>query len=97
MICKVVANGQQTPLIGSYLQLSNLDRLPDLEEALDRFLGMDPGGLGYLNSYINRLSNPQEKQVTDLLEPFGILELLGSFGQRICYRHLQTWCQFHLG
>ena len=38
-ICEIVTRIQWTNLIIAYLSLANIDRLPDLEEALNCFLG----------------------------------------------------------
>ena len=59
--CEVVSGDKQMPLIGAYIPLSSLDHLPDLEEALNRFMGRDPIVLGDLNAYIGRLGNPQDQ------------------------------------
>ena len=39
--CEIVTGIQWTPFIRDYLPPSNMDRLPDLEEALNVFLGRD--------------------------------------------------------
>ena len=58
MICEVISGNQLTPIIGEYLPPSTLDHLPDLEEALNRFLGRYPVVLGDLNADFGRLSKP---------------------------------------
>ena len=41
-ICKIVAYGKQTPLIGTYLPSSMLEHLLDLEEALTQLQDQEP-------------------------------------------------------
>ena len=41
VICEIVTGIKWTTLVIAYLPPANMDRLPDLEEALNRFLGRD--------------------------------------------------------
>ena len=41
VICEIVAGIQRTTLIRYYLPPANMNRLPDLEKALNGFLGRD--------------------------------------------------------
>ena len=56
--CQLVARDKLRPLIRSYIQISTLDHLPDLEDAPKRFMGRDHFVLGDLNANIGCLSNP---------------------------------------
>ena len=42
VVCEIVTGGIQMLVIGAYLPPSMLDRLPDLEEALNSFPDRDP-------------------------------------------------------
>ena len=95
--CEVVSVRHHTPLIRSYLALSKLENLLDLEEALDIFLGKDPIVLRDLNAVIERMQNPRIQQVIDLLASFGLVDLLSHFRQRIRLRHLKAWWQVQKG
>ena len=93
---KVVDRNQRTPLIGGYLTPLTLEQLTDPEEVLNRFPGREPVVLGDLNVDIDRLRNPWDQQVADLLEYFGLVELLGNLQQCLYYSHLQTlWQTLH--
>ena len=70
-----------------------MEHLPDLEEALNRFLRREPVVLGYLNAEIGRLSNPRDQQVADFLASLGLVDLLGHLCQRLCYFRLHEWWQ----
>ena len=85
--------GSRKPLIGAYLPQSTLDHLPDLEEALNRFLGKGPVFLGDINTDIGCLMNPWDQQVKDYLASFGMVDLLDNFQQRLRYRNLNKWWQ----
>ena len=56
---------------------STLYHLPDLEEAINRFLGRDPIFMGDLNKDIRRIQNPRNQKVDYLQASFGLLDLLG--------------------
>ena len=78
VIC-VVVTGKRTLLIGAYLPPSNLDHLPELEEALKRFLDKYPIVLGDLNDDIQS-HNPCSKKVAEILMEFGMVNLLYHTG-----------------
>ena len=52
VVCEIVTGGIQMLVIGAYLPPSMLDRLPDLEEALNSFPDRDAILLGDLNADI---------------------------------------------
>ena len=43
---EIVTRIQETTLIRAYLPPANMDRIPDLEEALNHFLRIDPIFMG---------------------------------------------------
>ena len=53
------------------LPLSTLYHLPGLDEALSRLLGRDTIVVGYLNTDLVWMNNPQNQQVTDFLDFWG--------------------------
>ena len=55
--CDILTRITRTPLVGAYLPLSNMEHLPDLEEAMQPF--RDPIVLGYLNMDLNGAIIPQ--------------------------------------
>ena len=57
--CEILSVRQQASLIRAYLPLSTIEHLPDLEEALKRFMGNDSIVIRYLNVIIGRLQNPR--------------------------------------
>ena len=59
--CKIFSGAQQTNIIGVYLALSTLGHLPDLEEALNCFLGRYHIAMWYLNVDIIPFHNLQNK------------------------------------
>ena len=56
--CKVVRGTSRTLVIAAYLPPTTLARLPDLEEALERFLGQDTFLMGDLNVDLDKAQNP---------------------------------------
>ena len=72
-----------------------LEHLPDLEEALQRF--MDPISLKDLNVDLNKARSPRRQQVVDLLVDYGIIYLVLNFCQHRQFRNLQTWSQVRQG
>ena len=77
--CELVSGDQQMRIIGAYLPLSTLDHLLDLEESLNRFLGI---------ADIGRFWNPQDQQVQYLLMVFGLVDILVCFQYILHYRNL---------
>ena len=75
----------------------NLYHLIDLEEVLNRFLGSNTFVLGGLNTDIGVSRYTWDQQVAELLESFGLVDLLQHFRQRLHYCKLQTWWQVHQG
>ena len=55
VICKVVAGGKQTTIIGECLPTYTLEHLKYFKEALTRFRDQDPVVLGDLNSDIGKV------------------------------------------
>ena len=78
-------------LMRVYLPPSTLEHLPDLEEALDRFLGKDPIVIIDLHEDIRRLQNPQIQQVANFLTSFGMFDLLSNIRHWIRFQHMKTW------
>ena len=93
VICKIVSSTQKTPLLKAYLPPSTIDHLPYLEKALNRVLGRDHIVMGDLNADIRCLQNPQNQQVADSLESFGLVRLLGHFIKWLRFQHIRTWWQ----
>ena len=92
--CKIVSGGKWTPLIGAFPPPSNIDHLPDLEEALNRFLGRNYILMGDLNAGTSRLQNPWSQEVSDFLDSFGLANLLVHFRQHLRLCHTKTWWKF---
>ena len=59
--------------------MSTLYHHPDLCEALNRLLVRDPIVVGYLNTGVGWMKNPQNQQVTNFLDFFGLVDFLGHF------------------
>ena len=57
--CEIVSGIKRTPLAIVYLTLTTLYHLPDLEEALNRFPGIDPIVLEELKSDLVWMGNPK--------------------------------------
>ena len=96
VIFEIVTRINQTNLIRSYLPRSNMDRLPDLEEVLNDFLGRDPIFMGYLNTNVSYTVNPWNQQVADFLAYFRMLDLLNHFRQRLRFRIKKTCWQVRI-
>ena len=52
-----------------------MDRLPDLNEELNDFLGRDPILMRDLNADVSYMVNPWNQQVADLLTSFRMVDL----------------------
>ena len=52
--CEIVTKIQRTTLIRAYLPPANVDRIPDLEEALNQFLGINTIFMGNLTQMLDR-------------------------------------------
>ena len=59
VICEVITGTPCTLIVGSYLLLSTLAHLPNLEEALSRFRGQDPFVLVDINMDLDEAQNPR--------------------------------------
>ena len=59
--CEIVSGDKRTSLIGAYLLLSTLERLPDLEEALTRFRDQYLMVSGDLNAKIGQSQHPHSQ------------------------------------
>ena len=94
---EIVTKIQRTALIRSYLPLANTDRLPDLEETLNGFLGRDTIVMWDLNTDVGQMENPRNQQKDDFLESFWMVDLLGHLSKRLRFQLKQTWWQFHKG
>ena len=85
---KIISGTQRTPLIGIYLTLTTLDHIPDLEEALNHFLGIHPKILGDLKTDVVRMGNPRYQQVSNFLVYFGLVDLLCHFRKWLRFRNM---------
>ena len=61
------------------LPLSTRYHLPDLGEALNCLPGRYPIVVGGLNTNMGWMKNPQNQQVTNFLDFFGLVDFLGHF------------------
>ena len=52
-----------------------MDRLPDLNEELNDFLGRDPILMRDLNADVSYMVNPWNQQVADFLKSFRMVDL----------------------
>ena len=68
-----------------------MDRLPDLNEELNDFLGRDPIFMGDLNTDVSYMVNPWNQQVAEFLAYFRMVYLLGHFMQRLRFQSEKTW------
>ena len=80
---EIITGIQQTTLTRPYLPLANTDHLPDLEGALNHFLGRNPIFMGDLKLDVGHLGNRWNQQVADFLASLRMLDLLGHFRQRL--------------
>ena len=76
---KIVTGHTQTPLVSMYLPPSMLEHLPDFEEALQQFKGLDPIVLGDFNLDLDNERSSQIQHVVDVLMEFGIIDLVQHF------------------
>ena len=107
VICELVNELTWTPLFGSYLPLSTLEHLTDLEEDLNRF--RNPIVLGYLNVDLDEVRSPRSQQVSDLLAEYSLIDQVRHFYQCCRFWKLknksQVWqgtvlrprCDYNLG
>ena len=72
--CELVTRITRNPLVRTYLPLSAIENLPDLEEALKRF--KDPIVLGDLNVDLCKVRSPRNQRVEDLLAEYGLIYLV---------------------
>ena len=91
--CEIVSGWHHTLLVGMYLPPSTLNRLLVLEEALNRFPGRNSIAIGYFNVDSVRLQNPWSQQVVGFLAYFGMVNLLSTFKQRLCFLRMKTCWQ----
>ena len=95
VICEIVTGLTRNPLVVTYLPLSMLEHLPNLEEALKRF--RDPIFLGDLNMDLNGARKPWGQQVADLLAEYSIIDLVLHFRHHRRFWNLKTWSQVRQG
>jgi hypothetical protein len=95
--CILVSGVQRTPLISVYLPPSNLDDLPHLTTALDRFPNEAPILLGDLNVDLLNLRPHRNQQVAEVITTYGLDDMLNHFQQQKAFTHRQTWWQFRDG
>ena len=93
--CETVTGNTQTPLVVLYLPLLTLEKLPDLEEALQRF--RDPIVLRDLNVDLDKARSPQSQQVADLLAKYGLIDLVRHFCQCRRFWVQKNWSQVWQG
>ena len=93
--CELVSGIIWTPLFGSYLSLSTLEHLPDLEESLKHFKG--PISLGGLNMELKEARRPRSHRVADIIVKYGLIDLVCHFRQRSRFQNLKTWSQVRQG
>ena len=74
--CEIISGLQRKPFIGAYLPLTTLEHLTYPEEALNRFPRRYPIIMRDLNADVRQMGNPQNNQVEDFLESFGLVYLL---------------------
>ena len=74
-----------------------LEHLPDAKETIQRFKGMYPIVLGYLNMDLNDAWSLRSQCVAYLLTEFGLIDLVWHFRQRHLFQDLKTWAQVKQG
>ena len=97
MVCEIVTGRIWTPLIGAYLPPLMLYHLPDFEEFLQRFKGLDLIVLGDLNVELEDVSSSRIQRVADLLMEFDLNNLAWQFLYRRRFWDLKTWTQVQQG
>jgi hypothetical protein len=95
--CIFVHGTQRSPLIGVYLPPSNLDDLPFLTTALDRFPNQTPILLGDLNVNLADPIGDRNQEVAALMAAYGLEDMLPNYLQRRSFRHGTTWWQMRQG
>ena len=74
--CKIFTGHTRNPLVGAYLHPSTMKHLPDVEEALQKFMGLYHVILGDLNVDLDDARSFLIQHVADLLMEFSLLLLL---------------------
>ena len=95
--CEIVTRYTQTPLVGAYLSPLILDNLPDFEEALQQFKGLNPTILGVFNVDLEDAQSSRSQSMADLLTELSIIDLVHQFQQRRWFWYLNTWTQVRQG
>ena len=93
--CEIFTVIQCTPLIRYYLPPDNMGRLPGLKESLFWIPGESHRRHGDLIKYVGQMVNPKNKQVSDFLESFIMLDILGHFRKHLRFRIKQMWWKVH--
>ena len=69
--------GTPGPLfVGAYLTPSTLDRLPDFEEYLQIFKGLEPIFLGVFNLDLDDNRSSQRQRMADVIMEFDLIDLV---------------------
>ena len=95
--CVLRSGLQKHALIGAYLPPSNLDDLPHLVAALERFPHLKPILIADLNTDLHSLNTPRAQTINATLVSYGLQDLLYHFVQARRYRNLKTWQQSRQG
>ena len=95
--CEIALGAQRTPLIRAYVLISTIYKVPDIEEAINRFPGRDPIVMWYLNVDISRLQNSRRHHMEYFLVYFGLVDLIDCFRQKLHFRYMKLWRHFHQG
>ena len=74
-----------------------LEHLPDFEESLQCFKGMDTIVLGDLNVELDKSRSSRSQRVADLLTEIGIIDLVRHFQQHLRFWDVKTWTQVRKG
>ena len=93
MSCVLVQGTRRKPIIGAYLPPGDLEDLPYIIEALQRY-PEPPILLGDLNVMLDDPSDNRNNEVADTLAGFSFIDMLPLFWQRRKYRSLATWRQW---
>ena len=95
MSCVLVSGPNQTPLIGTYLTPQQLDDLPHVQAALDRFTDshIRPLLLGDFNADITKQADHRCTTMANFLATNRLDDMLPNFRQRKRFRHCKTWNQ----
>ena len=93
VICNIVTGCTWNPIIGAYLTPLRIDNLPNVEEARQRFKGLDPILLDDINVELDEVWSSRSQRMTYLIKKFGFIDLVWNFHQHCRFRDLKTWKQ----